>query len=314
MINLVDCIRKGMEAEENVIDFHNWAIDNIPEIQREFDYSAIHASDASVGLQNENQKCDRAFWYRLNDYDRKPYTLGEKIMHDHGLRIQVRFSWFIHLGLPKNYEIADIMMVIDNSAESDLVLLDPNDDYVVVEVKTLRGRAFDYLEEPRERHCLQCQSYQKRLDTDKGCVLYLDREGQNMPVQFTVERNDDKVKNCVEYAKQVAKRRKIPHKLDFAKVKIKENKTVDNAVYIDMPWQCDYCKYENIQCEGVVPREIHEISGMVGRIDDDGNFYSEDYPELEETASEYVYNSEDYQEIYGGNSNGAVSGETDEDL
>jgi len=305
VINLVECIRKGMGRERNVLDYHQWCMDNIPDIQRDFDDSVIHASDAPVGLTNENQKCDRAFWYRLNDYERQDPTLGEKIMYDHGLRIQVRFSYLIRLGLPKSYSIAEIMMQIDNSAESDLVLEDPDGEYIVVEVKTLRGRAFKFLEEPRERHVLQCQSYMQKLDTQQGCVLYLDREGQNTPVQFTIDRNDDKVNSCIDHAKHVAKQEDMPDKLSFADVKIKENKTVDNAVYVDMPWQCEYCKYRHIQCEGVVPREIQELSGIIGRIDEDGIFYSEDYPAIEQEVEKYVYDSEAYKKLYGsGDENG----------
>ena len=298
MLDLVDCIEKGIEREPDSVTYHRWCLENIPSIEREYDDSIVHTSDISVVLEGQEKKCHRELWYRLNGYPKKPNTLGEKIMFDHGLRIQVRFSYLMALGLPEGYSIDGIMVIIDQSSESDLVISGPIGD-IVVEIKTARGQAFRFMDGPRERHVLQCSDYMELKGTELGAVLYIDREGQNPPVQFNVTPDLEKVYRGRKLAKEIARKTKesdVP-KMDTARVKIRQNKSADDAVYIDQPWQCEYCKYRGITCSGIIDPD-ETPSGIVGRINDEGVFYTEDYPEFESEWRNVVYNSEVYKENY----------------
>lgn len=304
LVDLVESIERGIDKENDQKAFYKWASKRLPDIQRDFDPTVIHVSDYSVGLEGGNQKCPKQLWLRLNGAEKKPPTLGEKIMFDHGLRIQIRFSYLIGLGLPEDWSIGGILTTYHHSAESDLVLSGPDGDYIV-EVKTLRGRAFDYLEEPRESHILQCRGYMHEADTDLGCVLYIDREGQNQPVQFPVSRDDDMVEECQSVAHRIANLEMEPDSTPDVEVKISENKTVDDSVKVSEPWQCQYCDYKGYSCSGTLDCS-EELSGIVGRISEDGVFYTEEkYDHLFDDLLPHVVESEAYQNNYveGGEDN-----------
>lgn len=296
MVNLVEAINKGLKKEDNIHEFYVWARESVPKIQREFDPTVLHTSDLGVYLDGDDETCHRQVWLRLNEKESKDSTLGERIMWDHGLRIQIRFSYILSLGLPQGWNLKNILVVYGESSESDLVLEDPDDNSVVVEMKTARGKAFDYMEDAKPRHIMQCQDYMRREDTDEGYVLYIDREGQNKPMQFPVERNDERCEEAWGIAKEIEQMEMQPPKIDNADIKIRKNKSKDHSVYVDLCWQCEYCDFYKFSCDGVLD-EDQINSGIVGRIDDDGNFYSEEYGHLEDLYAELVCESEEYHEL-----------------
>lgn len=302
MIDLVDCIERGIEREENRRNFHKWAYDHLPENTREWDGTEVHSSDLGVIFDKGDTVCDRQLWMRIQGKESKDRKLGEKIMFDHGLSIQVRFSYLLALGMPENWSIKDILFIMSSSAEADLIINGPVGD-VVVEVKTARGNAFSFLDDARPRHRLQTQCYMYEGDIDNGTVLYIDREGQNKPHQYPVERDDEFVEKAKRQAESIAEQELRPPVIGYADVSISKNKTTGDSVKIDLPWQCRNCPYHNHGCEGVLA-EDEVKSGIIGRIDEHGNFYSDEYPEFVEVWEPYVYDSEDYQDIHGDGDDG----------
>lgn len=300
MLDLVQSIERGLDREDNIRNFHKWAYDNLPVTVREWDETKVHSSDLGVIFEGGDTVCDRKLWLRINGHEKKPVPLGKKIMFDHGIRIQIRYSYIVALGLPDEWEVKDIFHIISEHAESDLVLTGPPGD-MIIELKTARGRAFKFMDDARPRHKLQNQTYMKDYGTDLGRTLYIDREGQNKPVEFPVNRDDDLVDRARVKANSIAEQELQPEVIDYADVEIRENSTKDNSVKISLPWQCVHCPFYKHGCEGVLPEEAQK-SGIVGRIDDDGNFYSEEYPDLVEIWEQFVYESEDYQSIHGNDS------------
>lgn len=298
-IDLVDVIERGIDSEDSPREFYEWAERDFPKFVRKYQPDQMHTSDLGVVLPPDDKKCERKIWLRVNDAEKKSPSLGEKIMFDHGLRIQIRFTYIIKEGLPIGWRIKSFLQEYDSGLESDLVLeYRDNEGWhpYVVEVKTQRGEAFRYLDEPRPSHRLQAMKYMQEEDTEDGCVLYIDREGQNKPKKFTVERNDDEIDQAAERAQYVIERDDEPDKIDNIGVRIRKNKQSDHAVYLSRPFQCEYCDFRGYSCEGVLGGDDLP-SGIVGRIDDDGEFYfTEEYDYLPDELAAKLYQTSTYKE------------------
>ena len=234
----------------------------------------IHVSDLAVTLDGNDKKCPREFWMRLRGYKKKPLTPGKKLMFDHGNRIHERIADVITSGLEEQWEIIGIESPVifrefNITGTTDFVIRNIyTEEIFIVDFKTVRGRAFYHLDDAKESHKLQVQSYAYGKDADGGLVLYIDREGQNAQMQFPVERNDEKVKRAIEETLQIAQQEKIPPKLDYT-IQINENKGPD-SIKVCEPWQCQYCDYKDVSCDGALPVKFRTNS-IVGKVDDEGN-------------------------------------------
>jgi len=226
----------------------------------------LHISDLSVYL--EDGKCPRELWLRLNGYEKRELTAGQMLMFDHGHRIHERIVEILTKPLEeREWVISKIekpVEVLGIRGRADMVIKHEEGMEVVVDFKTLRGRAFQYLEQPKESHVLQVQAYMMGEGASKGVVFYLDREGQNAARQFVVDRDDETVSEAIKYAKSIQQMENLPDELN-PKVEIKKNKGPD-SVYLKLPWQCDYCQYRDVSCEGALPKEYREL-GVVGKTD-----------------------------------------------
>ena len=251
----------------------------------------LHVSDLSVYL--DDGKCPRELWLRLNGYEKRELTAGQMLMFDHGHRIHERIVDIIEKPLlNQGWYIVDVEMPIKITAlkdgaevsikgRADIVLQHEEGMEVVVDFKTLRGRAFQYLEQPKEAHVLQVQSYMAGVEAYEGIIFYLDREGQNAARQFIVYRDDMKVTGAVKYAKSIEEMSEPPEALP-PKVEIRKNKGPD-SVYLKLPWQCDYCQYRDVSCIGAIPRKFRDL-GVVGKIDAENNFK----PNVEKQEQDFV--------------------------
>ena len=247
MLNLIDVIDKGLRNQKD-----NW------------EENKIHISDLAVSLKDN--KCPRQLWLRLKGAEKQQLTLGQMLMFDHGNRIHERLVDLIKHNLPNSWEVAGVEQKVELdgiTGRYDLKLTGPKE--IIVDFKTLRGRAFQYMEGPKEAHVLQVQSYMMATNIDNGLILYVDREGQNQAVQFEVERNDEAVKNAIEFTKSIANSN-VPPKILKPKLNIKKNKGPD-SVYLNQPWQCDYCEYQDVSCPGALKPEYRNL-GIVAKLAD----------------------------------------------
>ena len=236
----------------------------------------VHVSDLAVAV---GEKCARQLWLRLNGYEKKEHTAGQLLMFDHGNRIHERLVEVIKQGLPEHWTIQAVEQEVSLGTVTgryDTRMFNLAEGYeVIVDFKTTRGRAFNFLDKAKPAHILQVQAYMTGADADGGLVFYVDREGQNQARQFYVERDDEFVWWAVKNTKLIAHGKRPP--LLSPQVIVRENKGPD-SVYLKQPWNCDYCDYLDVSCEGALPRAYRDL-GIVGKIKEGRFELSEGIPE-----------------------------------
>ncbi|MCK9479876.1 MAG: PD-(D/E)XK nuclease family protein [Firmicutes bacterium] len=123
---------------------------------------------------------------------------------------------------------------------------------VIIDYKTVRGAAFQHLDEPKESHAAQVMAYLMALNLYEGHVVYIDREGQNGFRIFGIGRDDEYVislaRKCIKAKETQANILKPIYKKEELKTKIN--------YYVSCPWQCSYCDYYGISCDGAMPKEL----------------------------------------------------------
>jgi CRISPR/Cas system-associated exonuclease Cas4 (RecB family) len=248
--------------------------DGITTVEDHWDDSVLHVSD--LGATLENDKCPRELYLRLRGARKREPTLGQLMRFDHGHRIHERLTEVIRRGLTGGWEVLSVeqSLLLEHKGicvkgSADVYLGRPGTK-LVVDYKTKRGRAFRYLHEAKPGNVLQVQGYVKALDADAGVLLYVDREGENEAVQFTVERDDQAVEQAIEQAAQIISAAEPPPIL-APSITVKANKGPD-AVYLGLPWQCDYCSLRDVSCPGAIPYAERESLGLVGHVLPDGTF------------------------------------------
>lgn len=262
----------------------------------DWDELRLHVSDLAVGLPvDDGGMCHRRLWLRLQGAEKQPLSIGKLMMFDHGHRIQERVEGLLRVGLE---ELLDDWIIIEEPRHCKEVFLpggvtgeyDARLEHLkehltlVLDYKTARGRAFGWLDKPRESHILQVQGYIRALDADGGLLLYIDREGQNKPIQHYVQRDDDKVIEATKVAMDIRQSSQPPPILSPC-IKISQNKGPD-SVRFEMPWQCDYCDYRDVSCPAALPYDERDL-GIVGYISKPDGIY-EPKKGLEELATRVI--------------------------
>jgi len=231
----------------------------------EWDEAALHASDLAVALEDDgDRKCGRQLWLRTHGAEKREPTTGEHLMWHHGRRIEREVVKMFAEHLPDEWSIGAVNRQVgddDVTAELDIELHGPNGVVVIVDVKTVRGNWFRYAKIARPAAIMQVRKYMKERGADYGILLYIDREGQNPPEQFTVERDDAAVLRAEQVAREIIALPQAPAVMP-PKVKVRANKGPD-AVYAELPWQCRYCPYLDVACDGALaPADRYD--GVVG--------------------------------------------------
>ena len=239
----------------------------------EWDEKKLHVSDLAVSLENpEDRKCPRQLWLRIHGAKKQELSAGKMLMFDNGQRLHDRVVELLRKGLPEGWNVEGAEESVSQqlpeglTGRYDCLLSGPKNTLLVVDFKTLRGRAFSYLDKPKPSHELQVRTYAYALNASAGMILYIDREGQNYAKQFIIPRNDEQVKKAIEIAKSIVEGN-IPPKLKPS-LDIRENKG-PNSVKLKEPWQCSYCEYRDVSCNGAVPREFR-TSKIIGYLNEEG--------------------------------------------
>jgi len=253
-----------------------------------WDESALHVSDlpyTTGGL------CPHQLWLRLKGYKKKEDTCGELLMYRNGHIQEERAKELWKIGLPKEWEIyAENIALSPESnipswinGEYDVLLRNKKtEEHVIVDVKTVRGGKFRYLKEADPKNEIQLQGYMEALDVDNGILFYIDREGQNSCKQFQVERNTRAVMEGCDKLYSFSQLKEPPEKVEIC-IKIKENKKF-KSISLDYPWQCQWCKYLDISCDGAnsLPKKYRNInSKVIAHLKDSVLEMGEEYIELQ---------------------------------
>lgn len=228
----------------------------------------VHPSDLWHTLPpGPNAGCPRQLWLRTHGAERRPATPGQLLM--------LRFAHRIHEWLGAELELARTAAQVaqfyeghhnesfrhladwrllgvevtadDDGAEEgrlDALLEHPEEGRLVLDFKSMRGRAFQYLDGPKPGHVLQVQSYMRRKDARQGVLLYVDREGQNFMVQYgPLERDDAAVATAWAQARAIVA---LPTPPPAIAPKAGRKGAPEE------PWVCTYCPHYKASCEGAV--------------------------------------------------------------
>lgn len=264
----------------------------------EWDESALHASDLAVAIENDgDRKCGRQLWLRTHGAESREPSIGELLMWHHGRRIEREVVKFFAQHLPEGWSIGDTNRQVgtdDISAELDIELHGPNGTLVIVDVKTVRGNWFKYNKVARPAAVMQVRKYMKARNADYGLLLYIDREGQNPPEQFYVERDDAAIVRAEQVAGEIIRLPQAPVPMP-PQVKQRENKGPD-AIYAKLPWQCRYCSFLDVSCEGALaPSDRYD--GVVGHVTKYGVKFCQSLSDEAEAAICFQLEAEPVEEV-----------------
>ena len=236
----------------------------------------IYASD--LASTTPNGPCLKSFWYQCKDSPKKDKTPGEGLMLMAGDRMHDLVAELLtksqdELGAWEVEGVEDSVPMYVNGERVgqrlDILLRNAETgERMVVDVKTKRGAAFNYMDEYADPGVtLQVQSYMMAVDADYGAVLYVDREGSNFMRMYPIKRDDDAVLRAYG-ALQVIRDATFPPASLWLTCNIKQNKGPD-SVYLKVPWQIQYCNLETCRCRADLPRR-NPPRGIVAKINDDG--------------------------------------------
>lgn len=281
--NLLECANRGYRrADEELpaLSLYGWAMQHLDHEPGEWDETAVHVSDYRYTLDAEEGGCERQIWHRLRQDERSEPTLWERMMWDQGFALQIRFSWLLCQGLPEGWGLEAVELDISdglpgNDVGSCDLVLSSSEEVLGVEVKTQRGRAFRYLDEPKPSHVLQSEGEAYALDNLfpnkilSHRLVYLDREGQNTPLVFPTDTDHEAEMRIVAASDYVNAIRddldREPYEPLAPNIAVRENKG-PNSIYLEQPWVCDYCQFYGESCPGALPQHLTE-NGIVAKGD-----------------------------------------------
>ena len=282
MINLISAMANGMPKR------NNW------------DNFSLHVSDlgANYNLDQDDRKCPRQIWYRLNGYDREETGPGVSLMFEQGHNLEEKVIEWLRRGIDNGKVVGEQLDVSTGiqplNGRLD-VLIEYEGKYMVVDVKSRRGASFDYVSEIRPSNKMQVAGYIyalrniMKLPVENGAIIEVDRNGQRFARDFHFQYDrklENEVEDTIDFLKEI-KHSDIKPKLLKPKLKINKNKGNDSVV-AKLPWQCSYCDYRGVSCEGAIPPEFDDDLGkVVGHINNN-EFGEDEFLEKIEGISEYI--------------------------
>jgi len=291
--NLIHAAKEGyrtFDEELPELSLYGWAMQYLDHEPSEWDESKVHVSDYRYSLSPEEGGCDRQLMHRFREDERQEASLWRRVMFDQGFAMQIRYSWLISNGLPDGWYLEEVEADVTEGlpgldvGSCDLVLAYYPDGeaepsgILGVEMKTQRGKAFQYLDEPKPSHQLQSEGEAYALqriypnaEVDHR-LMYLDREGQNPPLVFPTDTGAEarerirKASRYVNDVRRVAESDVEDYPPPLApEISVRENKGA-NSVYLEQPWVCAYCDYRPKCCSGALPDHLTNL-GIVAKGD-----------------------------------------------
>ena len=259
-------------SEPVILDLEKILADALAEEYESWDKEMrIWPSDLGIALGPELDGCPVEFWMRCRDEPRKKVSPGQMLMFKMGDLMEEYL-----VGLLERHAEAHGWRVISSQESREAFGIRGRSDVtlehivtgvrIVVDIKTKRGNAFRYLNEPKPGNVLQVQHYVAAADAVGGVLLYADREGQNFVRQFDVPREDERPEKAVEALTEL---RDNPIPPDFVPLRLKRrrNKGAD-SVYIETPWQMEWCSLKTCACREALPKA--PPSGIAAKVGNDG--------------------------------------------
>lgn len=231
----------------------------------------VRPSNLGVALGPEHAACGAAFWHRSRGAPTTPLSAGQMLMFKMGDLVHEYMVELLRKYLPRYG-----WYVVDRERPTEAFGIGGTYDVKIrhfrtgwtriVDFKTKRGNAFNYLNEAKPDNVLQTQFYVAAEDADDGSLLYVDREGQNFVREFPVPRNDARPEEGVRRMCAIRDADEPPPPVGL-RIQRKRNKGPD-SVYLNVPWQVEWCHLEECYCAGQLPGNVPDK--IVAKISNDG--------------------------------------------
>ncbi len=246
-------MKDNIDLRDDLLDdFYTYMLDCNDAKDIDYYSTGIHCS--SLGM------CKRKVVMDYFKFEKKPCGLTTLLMFEGGnrfhsmvqtwIRNSKRFkllheNFIVTPGLPK--PITGKLDVVFQDTITELVIL--------ADVKTAMPNMFkQYMDSlPKENHQIQLTSYGSGLTKlgihyDLLALMYFDRAGSNKPLIYFIEPYPD-----------------IEHLFDeyiLAQLRYEQDKILpprlDNVLDKGQAWECDYCDFNTISCEGLLKEKNNE--------------------------------------------------------
>lgn len=176
-------------------------------------------------------KCSRAVFFKFKNAPREITDARILRIFEHGEHIHrniFNILYRLRIGVTTEIPIPQQEII---SGRADAILCIENENYVL-DIKSINSMLFRNLLEPKEENIYQIQLYLHFFKIQKGILLYIDKDRQEMK-EFVVHYDENMVKQLLE---------------DFDKLKIKVDQNDIPERLPDYPknWQCQYCQFKDI--------------------------------------------------------------------
>ena len=234
----------------------------------------LYVSDLKYGLAlPEDGDCPKKLWGILRNEAQTPKTPGVDLMLTAGDRLHTQIEDWLRDHLTGGWKVIGREQRLEvEGLRGRLDLYLHNGDLkltAVVDIKTKRGAAFNYLFEPKKADVIQVQAYMMAKAADFGILLYVDREGQNWIKMFVIPRNDTAVIRVASYVKDIRRKAQAGGTVDGMEPSLirKKNKGPDSLT-VKWPWQVDWCPLERCHCRARISKPLPK--GVVAHVTDAG--------------------------------------------
>lgn len=185
-------------------------------------------------------KCHRAVFFKFKNIPAEKTDPRLLRIFEHGELLHrniFNVLYRLKIGVTTEVKIPE-QEIISGRADAILTL---NGENYVLDIKSINSMAFRKLIAPKEENLCQIQLYLHYFKIQKGILLYIDKDRQEMK-EFVVRYNPLLVDQLLSGFKQL-------------KNKISEN--ILPVSLFDYPnnWQCTYCQYRKI-CDMAGKQEI----------------------------------------------------------
>lgn len=241
----------------------------------------LHASDLGAALPPEDGGCMRRTWLRIHGYPTRQHTDGEALMLFKGQLIhELLANWMehrLHLRYPE-WKVVAVEEALPDM-EGGVGRLDvrvehlPTRERHVVDFKSVRGSAFEYRSFPYASHLYQVSAYIRSTGDEFFVIVYTDREGQNFMKQTGPHpRMDAEVLAAWGQLRQLKTLPQPPACVPPVAI-LAKRKTTGDAVSLDVPFQCGYCKARDVSCPTALSpvwrgRVVGHLADLVEGADD----------------------------------------------
>ena len=176
-------------------------------------------------------KCPRSVFFKFKNAPREPFDARIMRIFERGENIHrsiFNILYRLKLGVITEIPIPSQEII---SGRADAILCINNENYVL-DIKSINSMIFRKMTEPKEDNIYQVQLYMHFFNIQKGILLYIDKDQQEMK-EFFLDYDEALCKSLLD---------------KFYGLKDQVEKYVLPARLADYPrnWQCSYCPYKDI--------------------------------------------------------------------